>query len=173
MGAPNLLPPVGQDRLADRSFLCPPRCPMTLPSISTRRTVSVKVGAPGAWAGGGVAARPARALPPAGIQGMVEASQNCLPRVQLYGHHVAPIISKVVCTAAAEERSGEASVGGGRALRGPRALEGVPAAGEVGPDGGLQRLTEQPAGGPEAGSERQLGGSGAERPGGPRASGVR
>ncbi|XP_059008563.1 copine-7 isoform X3 [Mustela lutreola] len=45
-----------------------------------------------------------------GIQGVVEAYQNCLPRVQLYGPtNVAPIISKVARMAAAEERSGEAS----------------------------------------------------------------
>ncbi|XP_045845456.1 copine-7 isoform X2 [Meles meles] len=45
-----------------------------------------------------------------GIQGVVEAYQNCLPRVQLYGPtNVAPIISKVARMAAAEQRSGEAS----------------------------------------------------------------
>ncbi|DAA20172.1 copine-7 [Bos taurus] len=45
-----------------------------------------------------------------GIQGVVEAYQNCLPRVQLYGPtNVAPIISKVARTAAAEERTREAS----------------------------------------------------------------
>ena len=50
--------------------------------------------------------------PPTGIQGVVEAYQNCLPRVQLYGPtNVAPIISKVARTAAAEERTREASVG--------------------------------------------------------------
>ncbi|KAG8508138.1 Copine-7, partial [Galemys pyrenaicus] len=44
-----------------------------------------------------------------GIQGMVEAYQNCLPRVQLYGPtNVAPVISKVARMAAAEERTGEA-----------------------------------------------------------------
>uniref|UniRef100_A0A2K6F502 Copine 7 n=1 Tax=Propithecus coquereli TaxID=379532 RepID=A0A2K6F502_PROCO len=47
---------------------------------------------------------------PRGIQGVVEAYQNCLPRVQLYGPtNVAPIISKVARMAAAEERTGEAS----------------------------------------------------------------
>lgn len=59
---------------------------------------------------------PGRAHPPspAGIQGVVEAYQNCLPRVQLYGPtNVAPIISKVARMAAAEEHSGEASVGTG------------------------------------------------------------
>ncbi|XP_038381031.1 copine-7 isoform X7 [Canis lupus baileyi] len=46
-----------------------------------------------------------------GIQGVVEAYQNCLPRVQLYGPtNVAPIISKVARMAAAEEHTGEASV---------------------------------------------------------------
>ncbi|XP_039082765.1 copine-7 isoform X4 [Hyaena hyaena] len=45
-----------------------------------------------------------------GIQGVVEAYQNCLPRVQLYGPtNVAPVISKVARVAAASERSGEAS----------------------------------------------------------------
>ncbi|KAB0383079.1 hypothetical protein FD755_004996 [Muntiacus reevesi] len=45
-----------------------------------------------------------------GIQGVVEAYQNCLPRVQLYGPtNVAPIISKVARTAAAEEHTREAS----------------------------------------------------------------
>ncbi|XP_074261478.1 copine-7 isoform X2 [Saimiri boliviensis] len=45
-----------------------------------------------------------------GIQGVVEAYQNCLPRVQLYGPtNVAPIISKVARVAAAEERTAEAS----------------------------------------------------------------
>lgn len=48
---------------------------------------------------------------PTGIQGVVEAYQNCLPKVQLYGPtNVAPIISKVARMAAAEERTGEASV---------------------------------------------------------------
>ncbi|ELK36893.1 Copine-7 [Myotis davidii] len=47
-----------------------------------------------------------------GIQGVVEAYRNCLPRVQLYGPtNVAPIISKVARVAAAEEHTGEASVG--------------------------------------------------------------
>ncbi|XP_070254464.1 copine-7 isoform X3 [Myotis yumanensis] len=45
-----------------------------------------------------------------GIQGVVEAYRNCLPRVQLYGPtNVAPIISKVARVAAAEESTGEAS----------------------------------------------------------------
>lgn len=53
------------------------------------------------------------ACPPAGIQGVVEAYRNCLPRVQLYGPtNVAPVISRVARMAAAEERSGEASVRG-------------------------------------------------------------
>lgn len=56
-----------------------------------------------------------------GIQGVVEAYQNCLPRVQLYGPtNVAPIISKVARMAAAEERTGEASVGDrGQGLHAP------------------------------------------------------
>ncbi|XP_021526686.2 copine-7 isoform X1 [Aotus nancymaae] len=45
-----------------------------------------------------------------GIQGVVEAYRNCVPRVQLYGPtNVAPIISKVARVAAAEERTAEAS----------------------------------------------------------------
>lgn len=50
---------------------------------------------------------------------MVEAYQNCLPKVQLYGPtNVAPVISKVARMAAAEERTGEASVGDwGQGLR--------------------------------------------------------
>ncbi|XP_078295291.1 copine-7 isoform X5 [Panthera onca] len=45
-----------------------------------------------------------------GIQGVVEAYRNCLPRVQLYGPtNVAPVISKVARMAAAEESTGEAS----------------------------------------------------------------
>ncbi|KAF5915110.1 hypothetical protein HPG69_013380 [Diceros bicornis minor] len=41
---------------------------------------------------------------------MVEAYQNCLPRVQLYSPtNVAPIISKVARMAVAEEHTGEAS----------------------------------------------------------------
>ncbi|XP_052584028.1 copine-7 isoform X3 [Peromyscus californicus insignis] len=58
-----------------------------------------------------------------GIQGVVEAYQNCLPKVQLYGPtNVAPIISKVARMAAAEERTGEASIldGDDGVLRSPR-----------------------------------------------------
>ncbi|KAF6077160.1 copine 7 [Phyllostomus discolor] len=45
-----------------------------------------------------------------GIQGVVQAYQRCLPRVQLYGPtNVAPVISKVARVAAAEEHTGEAS----------------------------------------------------------------
>ncbi|KAM4833484.1 copine-7 [Thomomys bottae] len=45
-----------------------------------------------------------------GIQGVVEAYQNCLPKVQLYGPtNVAPIITRVARMAAAEELTGEAS----------------------------------------------------------------
>lgn len=50
--------------------------------------------------------------PPAGIQGVVEAYQNCLPGVQLYGPaNVAPIISKVARRATAEPHTQEGSVG--------------------------------------------------------------
>lgn len=82
-----------------------------MPSISTLRMMNVKVGAGGGF---GVAVFWARLTPlsPTGIQGVVEAYQNCLPKVQLYGPtNVAPIISKVARMAAAEERTGEASVG--------------------------------------------------------------
>lgn len=84
---------------------------MTLPSISTLRTMNVKVGAGGGF-GGEVCGAGLTPLSAAGIQGVVEAYQNCLPKVQLYGPtNVAPIISKVARMAAAEERTGEASVG--------------------------------------------------------------
>lgn len=72
--------------------------------------MSVKVGA-GKGLGCGVEGL-AHPQPPAGIQGVVEAYQNCLPQVQLYGPtNVAPIISKVARMAAAEEHTEEASVG--------------------------------------------------------------
>ncbi|NWX93649.1 CPNE7 protein, partial [Nothoprocta pentlandii] len=46
----------------------------------------------------------------AGIQGVVESYQSCLPKIQLYGPtNVAPIISKVARVAADEERTREAS----------------------------------------------------------------
>ena len=64
--------------------------------------------------GGGVRRGPGRTHSPSpvGIQGVVEAYRNCLPRVQLYGPtNVAPVISKVARMAAAEESTGEASVG--------------------------------------------------------------
>ncbi|XP_019498123.1 PREDICTED: copine-7 isoform X3 [Hipposideros armiger] len=84
------------------------RCPMTLPSTSTPRTMSAKVGARGGLGQGCSGHTPSS--PPPGIQGVVEAYQNCLPRVQLYGPtNVAPIISKVARMAAAEERTAEAS----------------------------------------------------------------
>lgn len=48
---------------------------------------------------------------PAGIQGVVESYQSCLPKIQLYGPtNVAPIITKVARVAADEERTKEASV---------------------------------------------------------------
>ncbi|XP_061404332.1 copine-4-like isoform X1 [Lethenteron reissneri] len=46
----------------------------------------------------------------AGIQGVVEAYQNCLPKLQLYGPtNIAPIIAKVAKVAAEEEITGQAS----------------------------------------------------------------
>ncbi|XP_006641267.2 copine-7 [Lepisosteus oculatus] len=45
-----------------------------------------------------------------GIQGVVEAYQNCLPKIQLYGPtNVAPIITRVAKLAAGEEKSKDAS----------------------------------------------------------------
>lgn len=80
--------------------------------------MNVKVGA-GGGSGTGVPGARLTPLSPPGIQGVVEAYQNCLPKVQLYGPtNVAPIISKVARMAAAEERTGEASVGDrGQGLR--------------------------------------------------------
>ncbi|CAM9711694.1 unnamed protein product, partial [Lampetra fluviatilis] len=49
-------------------------------------------------------------LGPPGIQGVVEAYQNCLPKLQLYGPtNIAPIIAKVAKVAAEEEITGQAS----------------------------------------------------------------
>ncbi|KAG7253902.1 hypothetical protein CRUP_008547, partial [Coryphaenoides rupestris] len=45
----------------------------------------------------------------AGIQGVVEAYQNCLPKIQLYGPtNIAPIIQKVASTASEEMHTKEA-----------------------------------------------------------------
>lgn len=112
--------------------------------------MSVKVG-PEAGLGGGGGGAPGRAHPPppAGIQGVVEAYQNCLPRVQLYGPtNVAPIISKVARMAAAEQRSGEASVGPG-AGTGAGARAAVCGGAEVQParsggTGGCRRVPKPP-----------------------------
>lgn len=49
-------------------------------------------------------------LPP-GIQGVVEAYQSCLPKLQLYGPtNIAPIIQKVAKSASEETNTKEASV---------------------------------------------------------------
>lgn len=84
--------------------------------------------------------------PPTGIQGVVEAYQNCLPRVQLYGPtNVAPIISKVARTAAAEERTREASVGAqyqGGCVRKGWPLGKREGSGRAGPVGGAGRPRE-------------------------------
>lgn len=46
-----------------------------------------------------------------GIQGVVEAYQNCLPKLQLYGPtNIAPIIQKVAKSASEETNTKEASV---------------------------------------------------------------
>lgn len=93
---------------------------------------------------------------------MVEAYQNCLPRVQLYGPtNVAPVISKVARVAAAAERSGEASVGAGRRGCGGSWACWVVCAG-WGPGQGTVRW--EPGGGPEVreaeGTQRWRGGRG-------------
>lgn len=49
--------------------------------------------------------------PAAGIQGVVEAYQNCLPKIQLYGPtNIAPIIQKVASSASEEMHTKEAMV---------------------------------------------------------------
>jgi len=46
-----------------------------------------------------------------GIQGVVEAYQNCLPKIQLYGPtNIAPIIQKVADSASEEMHTKEAMV---------------------------------------------------------------
>ena len=46
-----------------------------------------------------------------GIQGVVEAYQSCLPKLQLYGPtNIAPIIQKVAKSASEETNTKEASV---------------------------------------------------------------
>lgn len=46
-----------------------------------------------------------------GIQGVVEAYQNCLPKIQLYGPtNIAPIIQKVANSASEEMHTKEAMV---------------------------------------------------------------
>lgn len=48
---------------------------------------------------------------PQGIQGVVEAYQNCLPKIQLYGPtNIAPIIQKVANSASEEMHTKEAMV---------------------------------------------------------------
>lgn len=48
---------------------------------------------------------------PLGIQGVVEAYQSCLPKLQLYGPtNIAPIIQKVAKSASEETNTKEASV---------------------------------------------------------------
>ena len=49
-----------------------------------------------------------------GIQGVVEAYQSCLPKLQLYGPtNIAPIIQKVAKSASEETNTKEASVRNG------------------------------------------------------------
>lgn len=49
-----------------------------------------------------------------GIQGVVEAYQSCLPKLQLYGPtNIAPIIQKVAKSASEETNTKEASVRSG------------------------------------------------------------
>lgn len=55
---------------------------------------------------------------PAGIQGLVEAYQTCLPKLQLYGPtNIAPIIQKVANSASQEVHTKEAMVRGGLPYR--------------------------------------------------------
>ena len=50
-----------------------------------------------------------------GIQGVVEAYQSCLPKLQLYGPtNIAPIIQKVAKSASEETNTKEASVRSGQ-----------------------------------------------------------
>ncbi|KAK2504856.1 hypothetical protein MC885_007748 [Smutsia gigantea] len=59
----------------------------------------------------------------AGIQGVVEAYQSCLPKLQLYGPtNIAPIIQKVAKSASEETNTKEASVSQGRPPAHGRAL---------------------------------------------------
>lgn len=52
-----------------------------------------------------------------GIQGVVEAYQSCLPKLQLYGPtNIAPIIQKVAKSASEETNTKEASVRRGTGL---------------------------------------------------------
>lgn len=52
---------------------------------------------------------------PAGIQGLVQAYQACLPKLKLYGPtNIAPIIQKVANSASQEVHTKEAMVSGGR-----------------------------------------------------------
>lgn len=52
-----------------------------------------------------------------GIQGVVEAYQSCLPKLQLYGPtNIAPIIQKVAKSASEETNTKEASVRRGLVL---------------------------------------------------------
>lgn len=52
-----------------------------------------------------------------GIQGVVEAYQSCLPKLQLYGPtNIAPIIQKVAKSASEETNTKEASVRSGGVL---------------------------------------------------------
>ena len=50
---------------------------------------------------------------PSEIQGVVEAYQNCLPKIQLYGPtNVSPIINRIAKLSAGEETIKDASVSG-------------------------------------------------------------
>ena len=55
---------------------------------------------------------------PSEIQGVVEAYQNCLPKIQLYGPtNVSPIINRIAKLSAGEETIKDASVSGTLHLR--------------------------------------------------------
>lgn len=68
---------------------------------------------------------------PSGIQGVVEAYQACLPKLQLYGPtNIAPIIQKVAKTASQEVHTKEAMVRRLRSAQGQRSQRRLPPATE-------------------------------------------
>lgn len=114
------LGPLGCAHPAAPSCLCPSapfRSPTTSPSTLILTTTSARVSAAPLHRCRMLSPRPPSytgtpsLFAPAGIQGVVESYQSCLPKIQLYGPtNVAPIITKVARVAADEERTKEASV---------------------------------------------------------------